>query len=554
VYWRKDGTSFPVECWSHPYFSLGKAAGSVLTFIDISERKKVQESLSHFEAIVTSSNDAIIGKTLDGTVTSWNPSAETIYGYSAEEMVGRPVTAVIPPDRMDEYMAFMQQIRRGEVVQHLETIRIRKDGSKIDVSLSISPLKDECGKVVGASTISRDITERKQAEESLRKHRAMLAAAMASTTDSIAITDLQGRFLQFNESFARYYRFKNKEECFQSAPEAAQVLDFCFGNSAEPAPFDQWPVPRALRGESARDAEYTLRRKDTGETWVGSYSFAPIRDADGAIMGCVTIARDVTEKKAIEWEIHRLNEDLESHVQSRTAELAAANKELEAFTYSVSHDLRAPLRHVGGFSKMLLEEYGEQLPEGARHYVARIIEGNKRMGILIDDLLNLGRVGRQELHRQTTGMRSLVDEVIAELQPECANRAIEWKVGALPFVDCDPGLMKQVLQNLIANSVKFTRPRSPAIIEIGQMQQNGRQVLFVRDNGVGFSMKYADKLFGVFQRLHRPEDFEGTGVGLATVQRIIQKHGGSIWAEAELDKGSAFYFTLESVEAKPAAA
>jgi PAS domain S-box-containing protein len=554
VFWRKDGTSFPAECWSHPYYFEGKAVGSVVTFIDIGERRKAQESLQHLGSIVSSSNDAIIGKTLEGIVTSWNPAAEAIYGYSAEEMIGRPVTVFVPPDRQAEFQSIMQRIKDGEVVHHLETVRVRKDGLRIEVSLSISPLRNELGKVVGASTISRDITERRRAEETLRKHRAVLDAALASMTDAVAITDGEGHYLQVNEGLVKYYRLAKKEDCFPCIYDAPSFMEVCYGDSSEPLPVEQWPVPRALRGETVRDAECTLRKKTTGESWVGSYSVAPIRDAAGSVTGTVMVARDITEKKAIEREIRRLNEELETRVQLRTAELAAANKELEAFTYSVSHDLRAPLRHVSGFSGMLLEEFGEQLPAGARHYVDRIIEGNRRMGTLIDDLLNLGRVGRQELRRQTAGMRLLVDEVVAELEHECANRAIEWRIGALPFVDCDPSLMRQVLQNLIANALKFTRPRSPAIIEIGQMEQNGRQVIYVRDNGVGFSMKYADKLFGVFQRLHRPEDFEGTGVGLATVQRIIQKHGGRIWAEAELDKGSAFYFTLEPGEEKPAAA
>ena len=243
-------------------------------------------------------------------------------------------------------------------------------------------------------------------------------------------------------------------------------------------------------------------------------------------------------------EIRRLNEDLESRVAERTAELEATNKELEAFTYSVSHDLRAPLRHIDGFSKLLVEEYGEGLPEEAGRYLIRIREGTQRMGQLVDDLLNLARVGRRELNGQITGLDNLVAEVLSDLKTETATRKIEWKVEHLPFVECDAALMKQVFANLLSNAVKYTRPRDPATIEVGVTTENGQRAIFVRDNGVGFSMKYADKLFGVFQRLHRPEDFEGTGVGLATVQRIIHKHGGRVWAEAELDRGATFYFTL----------
>ena len=184
---------------------------------------------------------------------------------------------------------------------------------------------------------------------------------------------------------------------------------------------------------------------------------------------------------------------------------------------------------------------------------ADFLEGTGRMGQLVDDLLNLGRVGRKELSLQVAGLHSIVDDVIASLKSDVGDRHVEWKIGDLPYVECDTSLMQQVFHNLLSNAVKFTRPRAHAVIEIGQERQNGRPAVYVRDNGVGFSMKYADKLFGVFQRLHRSEDFEGTGVGLATVQRIVQKHGGRIWAEGELDGGATFYFTLGTAEADQAA-
>ncbi len=237
-------------------------------------------------------------------------------------------------------------------------------------------------------------------------------------------------------------------------------------------------------------------------------------------------------------------EELEQRVAQRTAELDATNKELEAFTYSVAHDLRAPLRHIQGFSNLLMESSGPQLEPEAQKHLQRIDEGTQQMGRLIDDLLSLARIGRQEPRLQATGLNSLVQEVLRDLKTETEGRDIQWRVGDLPFVDCDPGLMKQVLYNLLSNAAKYTRPRKPALIDIGQVSVEGQVVNFVRDNGVGFNMKYAPKLFGVFQRLHRKEDFEGTGVGLATVQRIIHKHGGRIWAEAEIDKGATFFFSL----------
>jgi PAS domain S-box-containing protein len=379
---------------------------------EIGERKLVEEARVWLAAAVESSDDAIISKTLEGKITAWNRGAEKLFGYSASEVVGKPLPNLFPPERANEESDILARMGRGERIDHFETVRVRKDGSRVDVFVTMSPIKDDRGIIVGASKIARDITQRKAAED----------------------------------------------------------------------------------------------------------------------------------------EIRSLNNELERRVIQRTAELEATNKELEAFTYSVSHDLRAPLRHIGGFSKILVEEFGSTLDPQARQHLQRIQDGTLRMGQLVDELLNLARVGRHELRLQITGLNSIVQEVMSILKGDSAGRNVEWKIADLPFIDCDPVLVKQVFQNLMANALKFTRRRERAVIEIGPREENGQTAIMIRDNGVGFSMKYADKLFGVFQRLHRPEDFEGTGIGLVTVQRIVQKHGGRVWAEAELDKGATFYFTLGAAE------
>lgn len=260
------------------------------------------------------------------------------------------------------------------------------------------------------------------------------------------------------------------------------------------------------------------------------------------------LEKEVAARARAEVEIRQLNNELEQRVTQRTAELEVANRELEAFTYSVAHDLRAPLRHVDGFSKLLQEEHNQELSADAQDYVSTIRESVLQMGELIDDLLNLARIGRKELNVQVTGLGSLVQRVVDDLRQANPNRDIEWRIQALPFVECDPALIKQVFVNLLSNAVKFTRPRSPAVIEVGACRQDDHTLIYVKDNGVGFSMKYVDKLFGVFQRLHRAEDFEGTGVGLATVQRIVQKHGGRISAQGELDRGATFRFSIGAAD------
>jgi len=250
------------------------------------------------------------------------------------------------------------------------------------------------------------------------------------------------------------------------------------------------------------------------------------------------------ERERLEQKFRKLNEDLEQRIRERTAELESSNKELEAFSYSVSHDLRGPLTTLHGFADLLLEKYGSALGEQPRNYLHRINEAVTRMSCLIDDLLKLGKVNRQQLSLCDVGLRRLVEEVVHELETETANRKIEWRIEALPVIQCDRGLMKQVLTNLISNAIKYSRTRDPAIIEVRGVFIEGESTVLVRDNGVGFDLTSAEKLFSPFQRFHRAEEFEGTGIGLATVQRIIDKHRGRIWAHSEPQKGSTFYFTV----------
>ncbi|HEX3989427.1 MAG TPA: ATP-binding protein [Verrucomicrobiae bacterium] len=270
---------------------------------------------------------------------------------------------------------------------------------------------------------------------------------------------------------------------------------------------------------------------------------APVFNSDGKIVGTQGTLIDITERKRAEEEVHQLNVELEQRVVKRTAELETANKELEAFSYSVSHDLRAPLRHVDGFVDLLRKQAAEKLDDRGRRYLDVIAASARQMGTLIDDLLVFSRMSRGDLRRAKVASESLVHEVRDALQGEIRGRVV-WKVDSLPQVEADAAMLRQVWANLIGNAIKYSRTRDPAEIEIGCNTVNDEFVFFVRDNGVGFDMQYVDKLFGVFQRLHRADEFEGTGIGLANVRRIVSRHGGRTWAESKVGSGATFFFSL----------
>jgi len=295
-----------------------------------------------------------------------------------------------------------------------------------------------------------------------------------------------------------------------------------------------------IKSRALYHGEWLFRRKDAT---VFPVEVMGTTMPDGNILAMV---RDVTERREAEDELQRLHAELERRVIERTAQLQAANKELEAFSYSVSHDLRAPLRAVNGFAGMVLDEYGGQVPDDARRYLERIRDRARGMGELIDDLLAFSRLSRQPLKKLRVNTEKLVRNILDDVAPQYEGRHVEVRVGPLPGCWADLSLLRQVWTNLLSNAIKYTRPREHAEIEIGCTSDESGEVFYVRDNGTGFDMKYVHKLFRVFQRLHRAEDFEGTGVGLAIVQRIVHRHGGRVWAEAEIGHGAAFYFTLGS--------
>jgi PAS domain S-box-containing protein len=535
-------------------------------------KDELQESLTAreralkeiFEQKFALDQHAIVATTdVHGTITYVNEKFCSISKYSREELLGQNNRILNSGHHPKEFFQQMYFTIANGKVWHGEIKNRAKDGSVYWVGTTIVPTLATDGKPQQYVAIRADITERKQAEErlagqaeelsrqseellrsreALETQTLMLRSVLDSMAEGLVAADGQGKFILWNAAAVKILGLDSANLPIEKWSEHYNVYR---EDMVTPFPADELPLVRAIRGEASTTQMFVRNPERSGGTWIEG-SGGPLRNKDGALRGGVVAFRDITQRKTDEREIRKLNEELEERVVQRTAQLEAANRELEAFTYSVSHDLRAPLRHIGGFSKILIEDFASGMEPEARHHLQRIQDGTKRMGLLVDELLNLARVGRHSLKPQEINLNSVIDEVVSLLLPETEGRKISWKIAKLPCANCDPILVKQVFQNLIANALKFTRPREHAVIEINHHQQNEQTVIFVRDNGVGFNMKYQDKLFGVFQRLHRAEDFEGTGIGLATVQRIIHKHGGRVWAEAEPDKGATFYFTLAS--------
>jgi PAS domain S-box-containing protein len=388
--------------------------------------------------------------------------------------------------------------------------------------------------------IGMDITDRNQAEAYLHESEMRFKELFNKAAIPLCIINKEKGFLVFNTQFQQVFGYSHEEiptinEWWQLAyPDPVYrkwVLAVC---EAE--------LQRAIaENTSLRPIEYRVTCKN-----------GDILDmvVSGSAIGenFLLTFFDVTERKQAEEEIRKLNRELEQRVSDRTAQLRAANKDLEAFAYSVSHDLRAPLRHIGGFIDLLQKHAGSTLDEQCRHYMTSISDSAKKMGQLIDDLLSFSKMGRQAITCRPVNLEDLVRHVIQELEPDGARGNIQWCIGEFPQVEADAAMLRIVMVNLISNALKFTRLRPQTRIEIGSLPgPDAEATIFVRDNGVGFDMAYEDRLFGVFQRLHRADEFEGTGIGLATVRRIVARHGGRTWAEGRPDGGATFYFALPRI-------
>lgn len=561
-YRQPDGSRRTMLLNACKLYRPGSESEAVLLSIeDITVRKKAEQELRTSEERYRTIVDSVTGYAIfmldpEGKVANWSRGAERIEGYKSAEIVGRHFSRFYPAEDVADgkpERELTEAKEKGRVED--EGWRVRKDGTRFFANVIISGVRDALGQLKGFVILVRDVTERHRIEQMHVHFRALfdsLPGLYVVLTPDFSIVAVSDAFLKATMTEREGLLGHKYFDIFPDNPNDPQAT----GETNLRASLSR--VLKSNRSDTMAIQKYDIRRPDgTFEERYWSPVNSPVLGADRRIEYIIHRVEDVTEfvkqkrEAGQNVEIRNRLDNMEAEifrssqrVQAANNQLRAANSELEAFSYSVSHDLRAPLRHIDGFADLLNSHASATLDDKGKRYLKTIADSAKRMGALIDDLLVFSRIGRAEMKRTDVNLNSLVDEVIHDLRIETNNRNVVWKRQDLPVVDADPALLRQVFVNLLANAVKYTRPRDPAIIEIGCVKKGDEDTLYVRDNGVGFDMTYVGKLFGVFQRLHRAEEFEGTGIGLANVQRIIVRHGGRVWAEGKMDEGATFYFTL----------
>lgn len=485
--------------------------------------------LSYRRLFETAKDGILILDADTGRITDVNPFLFNLLGFSRGEMIGKTVGELSPFKDIESNQAMLERLQKDGYVRYENLPLETRDGRKVAVEFVSNVYHAGDQKVIQCNI--RDITERKRAEiASLR-----LAAIVEFSDDAIIGKDPNGIIVSWNKGAEKIFGYT-----------ACEAVGTSYIRMVPDDRHDEEKqiLARIACGESVEHFETQRQTKD-GRLIEVSVTSSPIKDAAGKVIGVSKVARDISERKAAEEKILQLNIELEQRVLDRTAQLQDAMKELETFSYSASHDLRAPLRQIMGFVNLLREDTGPSLSEKSLHYLATISLSAKRMGQLIDNLLEFSRVGRGGLQKADIKLEELVRDILNDLQAETRERKILWNIHPLPTVWADRPLLRIALVNLLSNAVKFTGLRSAPAIEIGSVT-NGKPetVIFIRDNGSGFDPLHSDKLFKVFQRLHNEAEFEGTGIGLANVHRIIQRHGGRTWAEGVVDGGATFYFSI----------
>ena len=496
---------------------------------DVTDRKNTEKALSQSEARLNEAQRLSHIGSWEWNVSerrvSWSNELYCIFGLEPQEF---PITAesflrCIHPEEREAMRKKIEDMRRHARAFREDYRIVRPDGTVRHVSAIGEVASDENARVTKLMGTVQDVTDRKHAEEELQKTVALFRTTLEATADGILVVDLAGKVVSYNRKFGDMWRIPQE---LLALKDDAKLVSYVLEQLSEPETFLNKIRELMHKHEAASQDE--LRFKDgriferySQPHWLGT-----------EIVGRVWSFRDVTDRQQAE--ANRI----------RTAKLETANRELEAFSYSVSHDLRAPLRTIDGFSRMLLEDYYDKLDENGRSYLDLITNATKRMGQLIQDLLSLSKITSSEMHRSDVNLSAIVENIAGELRQMDPERKAVFRITPELTVHADPRLMRIALENLLRNAWKFTSKTGSAEIEFGSVQKEDMQAYYVSDNGAGFDIMFASKLFGVFQRLHPETDFTGTGIGLATVSRIITRHGGKVWAEGEVDKGAIFYFTL----------
>ena len=529
--------------------NLNPSAGTAEGITEVQRQEALLKTGALQKAILNSANFSSIATDEKGVIQIFNVGAERMLGYAAADVVDKITPADISdPEELiarakalsaelstpitPGFEALVFKASRG-IEDIYELTYIRKDGSRFPAIVSVTALRDDRDAIIGYLLIGTDNTARKAVEadqrqlaQRLRDHQFYTRSLFESNIDALMTTDPSGIITDVNKQMEALTGCTRDE--LIGAPFKSHFTD---PDRAEAG------IKLVLSEKRVNDYELTARSRDDKETAV-SLNATTFYDRDRRLEGVFAAARDVTERKRLDQVLQETNVELES-----------ANKELEAFSYSVSHDLRAPVRAIDGFSRIVMDDYGDRLDDEGKRQLGVICANTKKMGQLIDDLLAFSRIGRAELRCARVAMGPLVHAVFLEVVPDPVERErIDLSVGDLPDAWADPALIRQIWVNLLSNAVTFSRLRPRAEIKVSASRQDNRTIYHVGDNGIGFDMQYVGKLFGVFQRLHSTREFEGTGVGLALVQRIVHRHGGEVWGEGTVDGGATFSFALPEEE------